>query len=63
MPLINCEVELILNWFKNCMLISKSTRDDDYHEPIDRKIDTPENAIFQITDKIISSSCYFVKRK
>ena len=50
MPLINCEVELILTWFKNCMLISKSTRDDDYHEPIDRKIDTPENAIFQITD-------------
>ena len=32
------------------MLISKSTRDDDYHEPIDRKINTPENAIFQITD-------------
>ena len=50
MPLINCEVELILTWFKNCMLISKSTRDDDYHEPIGRKIDTPENAIFQITD-------------
>ena len=50
MPLINCEVELILTWFKNCMLISKSTRDDDHHEPIDRKIDTPENAIFQITD-------------
>ena len=26
------------------------TRDADYDEPIDRKIDIPENAIFQITD-------------
>ena len=32
------------------MLISKSTRDADYDEHIDRKIDVPENAIFQITD-------------
>ena len=50
MPLINCEVELLLTWFKNCVLISKSTRDADYDEHIDRKIDVPENAIFQITD-------------
>ena len=55
MPLINCKVELILNWFKNCVSISKSTRVADYQEPIDRKIDVPENAIFQIT--------VFVKRK
>ena len=46
-PLINCEVELILTWFKNCVFIRKST---DYDEPIDRKADTPENAIFQIAD-------------
>ena len=50
MPLINCEVQLILNWLKNCVLISKSTRDADYDEPIDRKIDFPKNAIFQSTD-------------
>ena len=50
MPLINCELELILTWFKNCMLISKSTRDAVYDEPIDRKIDVPGNSIFQITD-------------
>ena len=49
-PLINCEVELILTWFKNCVLISKSTRDADYNASVDRKIDVPENAIFQITD-------------
>ena len=24
-PLINCEVELILTWIKNCVLISKAT--------------------------------------
>ena len=52
-PLINCEVELIFTWFKNCLLISKSTRDADYDEHIDRKIDVPENAIFPITHKII----------
>ena len=25
-PLINCKVELILTWFKNCVLIDKSTK-------------------------------------
>ena len=50
-PLINCEVELILTWFKNCVLINKSTRDADYNaNPIVYEIDNPENAIFQITD-------------
>ena len=48
--LINCEVELILTWFKNCVLISKSRRDADYNAPINRKIDNPENATFKITD-------------
>ena len=50
-PLINCEVELILTWFKNCVLINKSTRDADYDaDLVVREIDNPENAIFQITD-------------
>ena len=44
MPLINSEVELTLSWFKNCVLINKSTRDANYNEPIDRKIDNPEDA-------------------
>ena len=52
MSLINCEVELILTWFKNSVLIRKSMRDTDYDEPIARKIDTPESAIFQITDTV-----------
>ena len=28
-PLINCKIELILTWFKNCVLIDKSTREVD----------------------------------
>ena len=51
MPLINCEAELILTWFKTCVLISKLTRDADYDaHPVVQKIDKPENVIFQITD-------------
>ena len=50
-PLINSDVELILTWFKNCVLINKSTRDANYDaDPIVRKIDNPENVTFQITD-------------
>ena len=50
-PLINCEVELILTWFENCVLIDKLTRDANYHaDPIVRKIDNPKNETFQITD-------------
>ena len=30
-PLINCEVELILTWFKNCVLTSKATKQADYN--------------------------------
>ena len=49
--LINCEVELILTWSKNCVLINILTRDADYGaDPIVYEIDNPENAIFQITD-------------
>ena len=50
-PLINCKVELILTWFKNCVLIDKLTRNANYNaDPITHEIDIPENAIFQIPD-------------
>ena len=50
-PLINCQIELILTWFKNCVLIRKATRKADYDvNPVVQKIDHPENAIFEITD-------------
>ena len=58
-PLINCVVELILTWFKNCVLIDKSTREANYGAtPVVYEIDNPEDATF-----IICSSCYFIKRK
>ena len=65
-PLINCEVELILTWFKNCVLIDKSTREADYDaDPNVYEIDNPENAIFEITDTklYVPAGCYFVKRR
>ena len=50
-PLSYREVELILTWFKNCVLIDKFTREADYYaNPIVYEIDNPENAIFKITD-------------
>ena len=50
-PFINCEVESILSWFKNCVLIDKLTSEADYEsDPNAYEIDNPENAIFQITD-------------
>ena len=50
-PLINCEVKLILTWFKNCLLIDKPTREADYDaDLVVYEIDNPENATFKITD-------------
>ena len=49
--LINCEVELILTWFKNCVLVNKLTRDANYNaDPHVSEINNSENATFQITD-------------
>ena len=49
--LVNCEVELIMTWFKNCVLIDKSTREANYGaNPVAYEIDNPENATFKITD-------------
>ena len=50
-PLINYEVQLILTWFNNCVLIDKSTREANYDaDPNVYEIDNPENATFKITD-------------
>ena len=62
-PLINCEVELILAWFKICVLIDKSTREANYDaDPNVYEIYNPENDIFN-RYKIECSSCYFIKRR
>ena len=40
-----------MTWFKNCVLIDKSTREANYAvDPNVYEIDNPENAIFEITD-------------
>ena len=50
-PLINCEVETILNQFRNCVLIDKLKREANYDaDPDVQEIDNPENAVLQITD-------------
>ena len=50
-PLINCEVELILTWFKNCVLIDKSTTEGNYGaNPVVSEIYNPESATFKIKD-------------
>ena len=51
MPLINCEVNLILTWSESCILTSKATRDEDPDaEPAVAAIDDPTNATFKIAD-------------
>ena len=50
-PLINCEVKLILTWSKNCVSTNKSTREANYDaDPVVYEIDSPEDATFKITD-------------
>ena len=48
-PLINCEVGLILIWSENCVLTSKATRDaDPGANPAVVAINNPTNVIFKI---------------
>ena len=50
-PLINCEVELILTSFRNSVLIDKSTREADYGADLNvYETDNPEDATFKVTD-------------
>ena len=63
-PLINCEVELILTWFKNCVLTGKSTREADYDaDPRVYEVDNPENAIFEIKDTKLYVSVVTLSKK
>ena len=51
-PLIHCEINLILTWSENCLLTqSKATRDADPDaDPAVAAIENPANATFKITD-------------
>ena len=51
MPLINCEINIILTSSENCPLTSKATRDEDPDaNPAVAAIDNSTNATFKITD-------------
>ena len=55
MPLINCEINLILTWSENCVLTSKAQRDKVIGASSDKnpqfsEINNPENATFKMTD-------------
>ena len=55
MPLINCEINLILPWSEKCALTSKATRDKFIGTGTDEnpqfsEINNPTNAKFKITD-------------
>ena len=53
-PLINCEINLILRWSENCVLTSKTTRDAvpaQGGNPVVTKINNPTGAIFKKTDR------------
>ena len=52
MPLINCEINLILAWSENCLLTSKATRNANPDaNPAVAAINNPTNATFKIIDK------------
>ena len=50
-PLINCEMNLILTWPENCVITSKETRDagPDADAAV-AAVNNPTNAIFKIAD-------------
>ena len=50
-PLINCEINLILTWSENCVLTSKATRNANPDvNPAITAVNNPTNATFKITD-------------
>ena len=65
MPLINCEVNLILTWPKNCFLTDTATgdADPDANPPVEA-INTPTNATFALRDckfHVPVVPCYLLK--
>ena len=47
-PLINCEITLVLSWYKECVLVGRAHRGPPAAAPA--FITSPENAKFEITD-------------
>ena len=55
-PLINCEITLILSWYEKCVLVGKALRNapDPQPNPPIAAIESPTDAKFKITDYFIS---------
>ena len=54
MPLINCEVNLVLTWSRNCLITKETTEDVDPNvNPPITEIRAPTGATFTITDTIL----------
>ena len=51
-PLINCEITLILSWYEKCVLVGKSLRNapDPQPDPPIAATESPTDAKFEITD-------------
>ena len=63
-PLINCAIELILTWSKSWALADMAVRAvRNNHERTTSNCCTNRIKILKNRDKIVCSSCYFVKRK
>ena len=58
MPLINCEISLILTWSQNCVITSLERREIKNT----RRESSPTNVTFKITGTIICPSCYFINK-
>ena len=59
-PLINCEINLILTWSENCIITSKATRDSDLDaDPVVAAVNNPTNALFERC-KFVCSSGHFI---
>ena len=55
-PLINCEIALVLSWYKECVLVGRAHRG-----PAAAAINSPIDTKFEITDcKIMCSHSYFI---
>ena len=53
MPLINCEINLILTWSENCVIAIKATKDaapSQGGNPTVAAVNNPANATFKMKD-------------